>query len=59
MRDPRLARLLGLEEVNANTCRACHEGVEARLRPYDYRKMLKAVAHGAGETSAEPGEKRP
>lgn len=45
MRDPRLARLLGLVDVDAGTCRACHEGVEARLEPIDYARMLKAVGH--------------
>jgi hypothetical protein len=45
MRDPRLARLLGLADVDASTCRACHEGVSSRLRPYDWRSMVEAMGH--------------
>lgn len=41
MRDPRLARMLGLEKVDTRTCRGCHEGVEARLTPYDYARKLR------------------
>lgn len=54
MRDPKLARLLGLVDVKAGTCRACHEGVEARLRPYDWTKMLEAVGHRDVTPSARP-----
>lgn len=46
MRDPRLARLLGLREVDAQRCRACHEGVDVRLDPIDYREWVEAMAHG-------------
>lgn len=54
MRDPHMARLFGLLEVTTDTCRACHEGVDARLRPYDYRAMLKEVAHGQLPAATAP-----
>lgn len=46
MRDPRLARMLGLEDVTAEQCRFCHEGVDLRLSPLDYRAWVKAMGHG-------------
>lgn len=58
MRDARLARLLGLAEVDAKTCRTCHEGVDARLRPYDYRKLVQQFAHGGRADEASPSPAR-
>lgn len=45
MRIPRLARLLGLLEVSDGTCRACHEGVNSKLQPYDYRSLVESMSH--------------
>ena len=55
MRDPRLARLLGLVDEVETTCRACHDGVKTRLRPYDAGAMLKAVSHEGVRTAPERG----
>ncbi|MBX2813351.1 MAG: cytochrome c family protein [Myxococcales bacterium] len=45
MRDRQLAQLLGLQTISAATCRGCHSGVDARLKPIDYRKMIESVSH--------------
>jgi hypothetical protein len=45
MKDPRLARLLGLTEPGERRCRVCH--VADGLPRFDYAAKLRAIVHGS------------
>ncbi len=61
MRDPRAARLAGLQEVTEQTCLACH--ANAHGKPFDYLTAVKLIAHPTRpvetHTRAEPRYKTP
>ncbi len=56
MRDPKLARLMGLADIGVETCRACHDGISTRIRPSEWRSLVKQAGHGLPE---RPGQTRP
>jgi hypothetical protein len=45
MRDPELARLVGLEDPGEKTCRGCHDDNAPSLTPFDFRKALESIDH--------------
>lgn len=53
MKDKVLARLLGLEDVKAETCAKCHTSDGPSVTPFDFAAKVKLVNHGAGEKKKE------
>ncbi len=45
MRDPELARAVGLAEVGERTCAACHTDSTPSLERFDYRRKLPLIEH--------------
>lgn len=45
MKDPELARLVGLEDPGEKTCRGCHDDNAPSLTPFDFRKALESIDH--------------
>lgn len=43
MRDPVLARLLGLEDIDASTCATCHRPSTPSARPFDFAAAVQRV----------------
>lgn len=54
MRDPELARLVGLVEPGERTCRGCHTESTPSLTRFDYAAKLPLIAHGR-EPAVAPG----
>jgi hypothetical protein len=51
MKDPELARLVGLLDPGERSCRSCHDATSPSLRPFDFNAQLKAMDHwSAGRT---------
>jgi hypothetical protein len=46
MKDKVLARLLGLEDVRADTCTRCHTNDGPSVTPFNLDEKLKLVSHG-------------
>lgn len=46
MKDPRLSRIVGLEDVGEKTCRRCHTESSPSIQPFDYDAMWKLIEHG-------------
>jgi len=46
MKDSRLSRIVGLEDVGEKTCRRCHTGSSPSIQPFDYDAMWKLIEHG-------------
>jgi hypothetical protein len=46
MRDPELARAVGLADAGERTCAACHTDSTPSLARFDYRKKLPLIEHG-------------
>jgi Cytochrome c554 and c-prime len=62
MRDPELARLVGLVDPGEKTCAACHTDSTPSLTRFDYPRKLALIAHGeepapAAAPAAKPGGK--
>ena len=63
MKDPELARLVGLLDPGERSCRSCHDATSPSLRPFDFAAQLKAMDHwsagrkraGATSTEGPPG----
>lgn len=69
MKDPELARLVGLVDPGEKSCRACHDASSPSLKPFNFVEALKAIDHWSVErtrnktasaepTSAEPAKKK-
>jgi formate-dependent nitrite reductase cytochrome c552 subunit len=50
MKDPELARLVGLEDPGEKSCRVCHDASSPSLRPFDYKAKLPLIDHWTAET---------
>lgn len=49
MKDPELARLVGLVDPSEKACRTCHDASSPSLRPFDFKESLKAIDHWSAE----------
>lgn len=49
MKDPELARLVGLLDPGERSCRACHDTASPSLKPFDFAQKLKAIDHWSVE----------
>jgi len=54
MRDPELARAVGLLDPGAKTCAACHTESTPSLVRFEYERKLLLVRHGKEPTPAPP-----
>lgn len=45
MRDPELARRVGLQDPSEKMCRNCHDASSPSLRPFDFVTKLKLIDH--------------
>ena len=45
MKDPELARLVGLLDPGERSCRSCHDPSSPSLRPFEFTTKLKAMDH--------------
>ncbi len=45
MKDPELARLVGLLDPGERSCRSCHDPGSPSLLPFDFKSKLKAMDH--------------
>jgi hypothetical protein len=52
MKDPELARLVGLTDPSEKTCRACHDASSPSLRPFNFVEKLKLIDHWSAERAA-------
>jgi hypothetical protein len=49
MKDPELARLVGLEDPSEKSCRACHDASSPSLKAFDFVEKLKLIDHWSQE----------
>lgn len=49
MKDPELARLVGLVDPSEKLCRTCHDASSPSLRPFNFVESLKAIDHWSAE----------
>ena len=49
MKDPELARLVGLVDPSEKSCRGCHDSASPSLKPFDFAAKLKAIDHWSVE----------
>lgn len=49
MKDPELARLVGLVDPSEKSCRTCHDASSPSLKPFDFASRLKAIDHWSAE----------
>ena len=45
MKDPELARLVGLLDPSEKGCRTCHDASSPSLKPFDFVTKLKSIDH--------------
>lgn len=45
MKDPELARLMGLTEMSKTTCQLCHKSDGPGVLPFDFEAKLELVRH--------------
>jgi len=45
MKDPELARLVGLLDPGERSCKSCHDASSPSLKPFDFTAKLKAMDH--------------
>ena len=57
MKDPELARLVGLVDPSEKACRGCHDGSSPSLKPFEFAAKLKAIDHWSVERQKR--EKQP
>ena len=58
MKDPELARLVGLADPSEKGCRTCHDASSPSLKPFDFVGKLKAIDHWS-TARAKKAEKAP
>lgn len=49
MKDPELARLVGLVDPSEKSCRSCHDASSPSLRPFEFVAKLKLIDHWSVE----------
>ena len=49
MKDPELARLVGLEDPSEKSCRSCHDASSPSLKPFEFVEKLKLIDHWSQE----------
>lgn len=49
MKDPELARLVGLDDPGEKSCKVCHDASSPSLRPFDYKAKLPLIDHWTAE----------
>lgn len=49
MKDPELARHVGLVDPSEKMCRTCHDASSPSLRPFDFAAALQAIDHWSAE----------
>ena len=61
MKDPELARMVGLVDPSEKSCRSCHDASSPSLRPFDFVEKLKLIDHwtAARQKRAEAGRTAP
>jgi hypothetical protein len=60
MKDPELARLVGLLDPGERSCRSCHDPSSPSLLPFDFASKLKAMDHwSAARTRGSAGPTSP
>jgi formate-dependent nitrite reductase cytochrome c552 subunit len=59
MKDPELARHVGLLDPAEKSCRACHDASTPAMKPFDFTTKLKAIAHGGKPKVAPPEPLKP
>lgn len=59
MKDPELARLVGLVDPSEKQCRTCHDASTPSLRPFDFKESLKAIDHWSAERAKRAGRSEP
>lgn len=66
MRDPELARAVGLRDPGERTCLRCHDESTPSLERFDYGRKLPLIEHWAGEragarkkAAASPSDEAP
>jgi Cytochrome c7 and related cytochrome c len=52
MKDPELARLVGLLDPGERSCRSCHDPGSPSLGPFDFAVKLKAMDHWSAARAA-------
>jgi len=53
MKDPELARLVGLVDPSEKSCRTCHDASSPSLTPFNFVEQLKAIDHWSPERTAD------
>jgi hypothetical protein len=61
MKDPELARMVGLVDPSEKSCRSCHDASSPSLRPFDFVEKLKLIDHWTAtrQKRAESGRTAP
>jgi hypothetical protein len=59
MRDPELARAVGLVEPGEKTCAACHTESTPSLGRFEYAKKLPLIEHGGDRAGRKNAEQAP
>lgn len=54
MKDPELARLVGLQDPSERTCRTCHDTSSPSLQPFNFQDKLKKMDHWTAEKAQKP-----
>ena len=55
MKDPELARLVGLLDPGERSCRSCHDASSPSLRPFEFNAQLKAMDHWSSGRTKRAG----
>ena len=58
MKDPELARLVGLQDPSEKSCRTCHDASSPSLRPFEFVEKLKAIDHWTAERGKKGAQDR-
>ena len=53
MKDPELARLVGLVDPSEKGCRTCHDASSPSLTPFNFVEQLKAIDHWSADRAAD------
>ncbi len=59
MKDPELARLVGLLDPGERSCRSCHDPGSPSLLPFDFTSKLKAMDHWSAARKGRSAEAAP
>lgn len=59
MRDPELARAVGLADPGERTCAACHNESTPSLGRFEYAKKLPLIEHGGDRLARKSPEQAP